>query len=217
MTSTASTMPLALRRTVASTIRKACEPGAILHNLLDGKPKMLVSIWCGPATNEALERDYDPERGDGTTMFIGANSPLYHLRRQPMPEHTNVRQGIPTWLLRADNYERLDDPGTVQTLGYGLIHPLFSTATFDTYTLKGCWESRHYFHDPRLAEKQIDSENAAAQIEYLQSIGANSFEAQLMAPVWNPPCNHVSMEDVPFRPIPKPDNDRPWWTRLGNG
>jgi hypothetical protein len=188
MTSTAHLMPTALRRTVACTIRKATEPGHILHQLIDAKPKMLVSIWCGTAGPKAEESDFDPDRGDGSTFLITQESPLYNLRSEPTPEHYNIQQGIPLWLLSASTALRLDEPDTVTVRGYGLLHPIFNSATIDYYSSDGNYEFRQYFHDPRTTQAEADRINEAEHFRRLQDMGAWIDNYQEKAPAWRPPC-----------------------------
>ena len=217
MTPTAQLMPTALRRTVACSIRKATEPGNILHRLLDGKPKMLISIWSGDAGTSQEEYSFSPTRGDGSTLLVPGDSPLYHLREEPAPEHQNIQHGIPIWLLAAKNALSLDDPSQVQVRGYGLVHPLFNSASLDYYDMTGAFQFRQYLFDPRITQQQADGIDEAEHFRRLQDMSAWIDSASATAPTWNPPCAQAPSEPQPPNPPLWKDNGVPLWKRMLDG
>jgi hypothetical protein len=198
-------MPKALRRSVASSIRQATEPGRILHHLLDGQPKMLISLWRGSTlVDNAEENNFEPERGDGSTLLVYEGSPLYNLRQLPAPEHTNLIQAVPLWFLSLPCGHDLADPSRVVVRGYGLVFPLFNTALLDYYNEGGTFGMRQYLYDPRLSQAEADrTVSKGDHFTRLQMMDAWLDSAQPTAPKWTP--------------VAPPPPVVPWWKRVIGG
>jgi len=202
MTETARLMPTALRRAVGCSIRRATEPGSILHHLLNQRPKMIVCLWHGDSAEPlSEENDYSPKRGDGSTLLVEQGSPLFNLRDQEAPEHSNWIQGVPLWLLETPTID-LMQRNLIKVRGYGLIHPLLNTATLDYYDRDGAYQWRQYIYDPRLTPEEARRTDKADHFRQLQDAGAWIDTYAPTAPAW--------------RPAGSTRTSMPWWRWPGH-
>lgn len=126
----------------AAILMITAHPSPVLASFLDGTEKMLVIHYNGDREGHT----FDPLRGDArVSLFLpendGYNLPPSH---NPFDSRTNIRAGVPLWLLRSCDEEP-------RVLGIGKLHPRWNAATIHFYDPDTRRHRGHkFFPDPRI-------------------------------------------------------------------
>jgi len=140
------TFSMGLHLALNQAILQACLPGGgVMPALLDGTPKSLIAFWCGG--QDGHPGTFQPERGDGRLLLKRPGDFLYFEPWFVPPDH-NIRAGVPLWLLCNEPGQ---EPGPGAVLALGVLHPLFCSATVQTYHPEtGEALDMLYLNDPRV-------------------------------------------------------------------
>jgi hypothetical protein len=190
---------------LSRTIRQATLPGPFIEELMSGRPKVLISLWCGDL--DRGEEIFDMDRGDGTTLMALPGDPLYcmpagRFTGEPgFPPNPNIRTGVPVWLLNAPNMEALLDPEQVNVIAVGHVHPVLNSATVDVYQRNSAWLCRRYVFDPRLKPQEVAATDGNKQLAQTVAMNGHQGPAAHAHPTWNP--GGVSELPVPVWPAAK--------------
>lgn len=198
-------------KALSRSIQIVTLPGPFTEAMLSGKPKTLISLWCGDLDKD--EESYSSARGDGTTILSQPGDPLYCLPAGRFTGHPgfdpspNIRAGIPIWLLNSTSMLQLDDPTKVKVIAVGNVHPLFNTATMDVYR-DGQWQCRRYCYDVRLNRSEVINLDVEQQFDQIEEMGGDLGPTCSVAPSWAPggrsvfPMPNPAIEEPPPLQIP---------------
>lgn len=112
-------------------------PGEYLHQLLDGRAKVLLIEWNG--SRDDSNPVCSAARGDGLVHLCRPGDPGYDLppHVHPGEPSCNIRAGVPFWLLSRPG---ANPRATVHAIGK--VHPLLNSASYALYSKRSYGQSR---------------------------------------------------------------------------
>ena len=172
-----------IQRTInAGILLTTTVPSPLMAALMDGREKAVVIHYFGDPFAE--QPDFDIQRHDGYTTVLFPGDGGYQLppSHDPDDSATDIRSGIPLWLVKPGADEAL-------VLGYGKLHLRWNSATVALYDPS----DRRFLIQMYCGDPRIDIHNAPAdwtnlgqQIEEIDAAGGACEPPYLLAPRF--PC-----------------------------